>query len=58
MEAIDFQKILTTHTVFQIASIPTPFPEDSEEIMAWKTPKIAVVCVGMEINMYHSAIRK
>ncbi|PKU22476.1 pyrroloquinoline quinone precursor peptide PqqA [Telmatospirillum siberiense] len=26
--------------------------------MTWKTPKIAVVCVGMEINMYYSAARK
>jgi len=25
--------------------------------MAWKTPKIAVVCVGMEINSYASARR-
>jgi coenzyme PQQ precursor peptide PqqA len=29
-----------------------------ETVMAWKTPKIAVICVGMEINMYHSAQRK
>jgi coenzyme PQQ precursor peptide PqqA len=28
-----------------------------EKIMAWKTPKIAVVCVGMEINSYASARR-
>jgi coenzyme PQQ precursor peptide PqqA len=26
--------------------------------MAWKTPKIAEVCVGMEINMYACATRK
>jgi len=25
--------------------------------MAWKKPKIAVVCVGMEINSYVSATR-
>jgi len=25
--------------------------------MAWKKPKIAVVCVGMEINSYASARR-
>lgn len=29
-----------------------------EDIMAWKTPKIAEVCVGMEINMYACATRK
>ena len=29
-----------------------------EDIMSWKTPKIAEVCVGMEINMYACATRK
>jgi coenzyme PQQ precursor peptide PqqA len=29
-----------------------------EETMSWKTPKIAEVCVGMEINMYACATRK
>jgi coenzyme PQQ precursor peptide PqqA len=28
-----------------------------EEDMAWNNPKIAVVCVGMEINSYVSARR-
>jgi coenzyme PQQ precursor peptide PqqA len=28
-----------------------------EEDMAWNKPKIAVVCVGMEINSYVSARR-
>jgi len=26
-----------------------------EDVMAWKSPKITVVCCGMEINMYASA---
>jgi len=26
--------------------------------MSWKTPKVAEVCVGMEINMYACAERK
>jgi coenzyme PQQ precursor peptide PqqA len=25
--------------------------------MAWNTPKIAEICVGMEINMYACAVR-
>jgi coenzyme PQQ precursor peptide PqqA len=29
-----------------------------ETIMAWKTPKIAEVAVGMEINMYACAKQK
>ncbi len=29
-----------------------------EDVMAWKTPKIAEVSVGMEINMYACAERK
>jgi coenzyme PQQ precursor peptide PqqA len=29
-----------------------------ETIMAWKTPKIVEVAVGMEINMYACAARK
>ncbi len=29
-----------------------------EKVMSWKTPKIAEVCVGMEINMYACATRK
>jgi coenzyme PQQ precursor peptide PqqA len=29
-----------------------------EIIMAWKTPKIAEVAVGMEINMYACAKQK
>jgi len=33
-------------------------PHIVEDIMAWKTPKIAEVCVGMEINMYACATRK
>ena len=33
-------------------------PLTVEDIMAWKTPKIAEVCVGMEINMYACATRK
>jgi coenzyme PQQ precursor peptide PqqA len=32
------------------------FEEESE--MAWKTPKIVEVSVGMEINMYACAARK
>jgi coenzyme PQQ precursor peptide PqqA len=30
----------------------------TEDIMAWKTPKIVEVSVGMEINMYACAARK
>ena len=26
--------------------------------LPWKTPSIAMICVGMEINMYASAARK
>lgn len=58
MEPIDFQKTIPNPRVFQTASIPTPPPQRLEDTMTWKTPKITVVCVGMEINMYHSAIRK
>jgi coenzyme PQQ precursor peptide PqqA len=29
-----------------------------EDEMAWKTPKIVEVAVGMEINMYACAVRK
>jgi coenzyme PQQ precursor peptide PqqA len=29
-----------------------------EDVMAWKTPKIVEVAVGMEINMYACAARK
>jgi coenzyme PQQ precursor peptide PqqA len=29
-----------------------------ERKMTWKTPKIAEVSVGMEINMYACAVRK
>jgi coenzyme PQQ precursor peptide PqqA len=29
-----------------------------EDVMSWKTPKIAEVCVGMEIIMYACATRK
>jgi coenzyme PQQ precursor peptide PqqA len=28
-----------------------------EDHMAWKTPKLVTVCVGMEINSYASARR-
>jgi coenzyme PQQ precursor peptide PqqA len=31
---------------------------DGDFIMAWKTPKIVEVPVGLEINMYASAVRK
>jgi coenzyme PQQ precursor peptide PqqA len=31
---------------------------DKENQMAWKTPKIVEVPVGMEINMYACAARK
>jgi coenzyme PQQ biosynthesis protein A len=31
---------------------------DKESQMAWKTPKIVEVPVGMEINMYACAARK
>jgi coenzyme PQQ precursor peptide PqqA len=31
---------------------------DKETKMAWKTPKIVEVPVGMEINMYACAARK
>jgi coenzyme PQQ precursor peptide PqqA len=33
-------------------------PNTGETVMAWKTPKIVEVPVGMEINMYASAARK
>jgi coenzyme PQQ precursor peptide PqqA len=33
-----------------------PFEKESQ--MAWKTPKIVEVPVGMEINMYACAARK
>lgn len=32
--------------------------DQKETIMAWKTPKIAEVAVGMEINMYACAKQK
>jgi coenzyme PQQ precursor peptide PqqA len=33
-------------------------PVNKETQMAWKTPKIVEVPVGMEINMYACAARK
>ena len=33
-------------------------PIEKETAMAWKTPKIVEVSVGMEINMYACAARK
>jgi coenzyme PQQ precursor peptide PqqA len=46
-------------------SIPTSLPARAEFVrltrrakMAWKTPKIVEVPVGMEINMYACAARK
>lgn len=41
-----------------MTSLQAPSIHSPEESMTWKTPKIAVVCVGMEINMYYSATRK
>jgi coenzyme PQQ precursor peptide PqqA len=38
-----------------IAAQPASIREDK---MAWKTPKIVEVSVGMEINMYACAARK
>jgi len=35
-----------------------PFGARGDLIMAWKTPKIVEVPVGMEINMYACAARK
>jgi coenzyme PQQ precursor peptide PqqA len=34
------------------------FTPRRRKAMSWKTPKIAEVCVGMEINMYACATRK
>jgi coenzyme PQQ precursor peptide PqqA len=36
---------------------PVFFTKESQK-MAWKTPKIVEVSVGMEINMYACAARK
>jgi coenzyme PQQ precursor peptide PqqA len=36
----------------------TIVPIEKETVMAWKTPKIVEVPVGMEINMYACAARK
>jgi coenzyme PQQ precursor peptide PqqA len=33
-------------------------PTGRRPVMAWKTPKIVEVSVGMEINMYACAARK
>jgi coenzyme PQQ precursor peptide PqqA len=39
-----------------IAACPPPIGGKAE--MAWKTPKIVEIPVGMEINMYACAARK
>lgn len=40
-----------------VAAIPAA-DTNVEDLMSWKTPKVAEVCVGMEINMYACAERK
>ena len=42
----------------RFASARTLRPTTWESEMAWKTPKIVEVPVGMEINMYACAARK
>jgi coenzyme PQQ precursor peptide PqqA len=42
----------------RFASARTLRPTAWESEMAWKTPKIVEVPVGMEINMYACAARK
>jgi coenzyme PQQ precursor peptide PqqA len=53
-------KILLTNFRFRITlSIRAEFVRfHKESQMAWKTPKIVEVPVGMEINMYACAARK
>jgi len=45
-----------TLSFLPVRQIAVPFERRSE--MAWKTPKIVEVPVGMEINMYACAARK
>jgi coenzyme PQQ precursor peptide PqqA len=40
------------------ANVAPNVPNVEETPMAWKTPKIVEVPVGMEINMYACAVRK
>ena len=60
MERIDFVRQMRRY-VGLAALIPSSWRHgrtNLESNMSWKTPKIAEVCVGMEINMYACATRK
>jgi coenzyme PQQ precursor peptide PqqA len=53
---VSFSSGSSLHRVLPAHGIVRSFLE--ETIMAWKTPKIAEVQVGMEINMYACAKQK